>query len=512
MKTKNKRKNIKKKRRGFTLIELLAVIIILGVLMIIAIPSVTEYIQSSRKNAYITTVNGYVDATTTKVNSMEYNVMDVEATYYIPTKCIPLEKGGTSPFGDFEESYVVVTYDGMGYDYYYTGRDKTNHGIVLTYRGLLEPDYIETSIKELELKVGVGTREKLIIFSDTCKKGEYTEESATKLIKEKDTLKNGFTQLAEATNKECFGFDSSTGTITDYYCGKASYARLYKVIDVQKCTNYMVSNQGMSENVAKEYCEGDSKTEESLEFKLNNEELTLNDISNLLLYEIVTTTYDQTMMELNVIIPKKINGITVSAIQYGAFASADIYTIEIPETITSIGENAFIYNPMLYNIINKTGKEFNWNNIIGGYSSGTNTFETGTIQMSDCSGKNILKVTNKRVDYNLEGMFESNYEECHKPNYIINLTLKNSKGYNVSYIELCENTWQTIKDGHKFSYLDTMELAYNVTGNVNLTTRLSNRSYEIRPVTCICQDLRLKVEKDGETVWENYFNYRVGCK
>ena len=38
-----------KNKKGFTLIELLAVIIILGILMIIAIPAVTSYIQSSRQ-------------------------------------------------------------------------------------------------------------------------------------------------------------------------------------------------------------------------------------------------------------------------------------------------------------------------------------------------------------------------------------------------------------------------------------------------------------------------------
>ena len=47
-----------KKKNGFTLIELLAFIIILGILMIIAIPSVTKYISDSRKNAYVDTANG----------------------------------------------------------------------------------------------------------------------------------------------------------------------------------------------------------------------------------------------------------------------------------------------------------------------------------------------------------------------------------------------------------------------------------------------------------------------
>ena len=46
-----------KDKNGFTLIELLAVIIILGILMIIAIPSVTRYISDSRKASYIKTEN-----------------------------------------------------------------------------------------------------------------------------------------------------------------------------------------------------------------------------------------------------------------------------------------------------------------------------------------------------------------------------------------------------------------------------------------------------------------------
>ena len=177
-----------KNNEGFTLVEILAVIVILGVLMIIAIPSVTEYISGSRDNSFLTTVEKYIDAAIVEITNFEFSVNNEGTTYYIPTKCLEMETDNNkSPYGEWKESYVVVTHTPEKNQYYYTGRDSSNHGILLTHRDLLSTDEIKTDIKSINTGIGVGNRTKIVIYSDKCD-GTRSESVATKKISENGKL------------------------------------------------------------------------------------------------------------------------------------------------------------------------------------------------------------------------------------------------------------------------------------------------------------------------------------
>ena len=126
-----------KNKRGFTLIELLAVIVILGLLMAIAIPSVTKYITQSRKKTVTTTIGNYIGALTNQVNDMEYVFTGSNTVYAVPIECIALERGGTDPFGKWHQAnnaywaYVLVQYDDAtsSYTYGFTFKDSAGYGL-----------------------------------------------------------------------------------------------------------------------------------------------------------------------------------------------------------------------------------------------------------------------------------------------------------------------------------------------------------------------------------------------
>ena len=176
-----KKKSVSKKKQSskklaFTLIELLAVIIILGVLMLVAIPSISRYIDGSRKESYVTTAKEYIKGATHLVNSGQLDVYDPDTTYYIPTSCIGLETGGSSPYGEFDPAYIIVTYNNDSYEYYWTSRDTTGMGV----KGIISSNDLKSSSivsgiasGEIKADIGVGERGHIKVLSiNDCKSME----------------------------------------------------------------------------------------------------------------------------------------------------------------------------------------------------------------------------------------------------------------------------------------------------------------------------------------------------
>lgn len=416
------------KSKGFTLIELLAVVIILGVLMIIAVPAVTNYISSTRKTSYITSVKGYIDGTRTKTNALEYPITDVETTYYVPTSCISLEKGGQSPFGDLQESYVVVTYNGSGYNYYYTGKDTAGYGITLTAEGLLDEDSLKPGTTSLDLNIGVGDRSNIIEFGNSCKSNDYTTRTATKTIEENKSFDLGVQELITSTPSNCFEFDETTGKITNYLCSD-----------------------------------------------------TIKDV----------------------VIPKKINNIAVTTIGRGTFGNKDVHTVDIQSNITNIEDDAFSYRLFLYNIVNRTGKSFNWYNILGIYKEDSNSFEVGTVFSSKKENNTdyiyAVEITNKKIDYNIASMFQYVVTSWYE---IESVTLNNNSNLDVYYKLANDSEWKPFNVGMTIEYDNLDSLASKMEISPSPLDEFYNYDSSTEKMAMhIIPSVNIKVENKGKVVF-----------
>lgn len=196
-------------KKGFTLIELLAVIVILGVIMLIAIPSVSSIIANSRKNTYKSTAetlisgarnmvlstatgdpdtNGDWSEITTQISKINElsgaNGVDAYAkAYVIAVNNIKVEQGSNtrSPYGNLvaEQSFVVAAKNKDGsYDYYIQLYDDASYAIQFISEKDLSKNSVDDVVKQRTNVTG-GTGEKDIIKIDTIVPSSSSSSSSS---------------------------------------------------------------------------------------------------------------------------------------------------------------------------------------------------------------------------------------------------------------------------------------------------------------------------------------------
>ena len=188
--------------KGFTLIELLAVIIILGVLLIIAVPAISRYIEDSRRSTYVNSVKSIVSAISASVNNLEYPIPGKNEGLIIPFSEVELEKGVSntkSPFAPYAEgkSYVIVTFDGATFHYYVVAQDESGYSIPLIDIKDLNERSITTDINTIENNI-------------------YSIDEITKKV-------NNKYNIYDTTNQFAMQYKSKVGNVYKIQIGQSVY-------------------------------------------------------------------------------------------------------------------------------------------------------------------------------------------------------------------------------------------------------------------------------------------------
>lgn len=157
--------------KGFTFVEMLAAVTIISILMILALASVSSIIEKSRQNSYAVTAKTYINSATRMINDGTYKFSDEDSALFIPISCIEVEKAGKSPYGkeNFESAYVIVTFsEEQGtYNYFWTSRDTSGHGIPITASENLRGKSVVNNLAEVKTNVKVDGRDYARVMDKT---------------------------------------------------------------------------------------------------------------------------------------------------------------------------------------------------------------------------------------------------------------------------------------------------------------------------------------------------------
>ena len=153
-----------KNKKGFTLIEMLAVVVILGIMVLMAILGISNYIDGSKRKLYIDTAREYIKIASNMLAKNDLIARDPDTVYYFHINNLETDNGKVmqSPYGNWVDAYVIVVIDEKNnYTYYWTSLDETGMKVDIT-----EESKLSTLItKELFIKLIVRKQMNVIVIN-----------------------------------------------------------------------------------------------------------------------------------------------------------------------------------------------------------------------------------------------------------------------------------------------------------------------------------------------------------
>lgn len=141
-------------KKGFTLIELLAVIVILAILVMVAIPAVTKYLNAARQGTFADNAHSAISAVRNEVISKGFTADSTDSTVMTFDKteidALLEKKLNSSPFGSaYKNASIKVTQTTANNNTTYTYEmcliDNGGHGFKYTAENSIDDNAVKLS-------------------------------------------------------------------------------------------------------------------------------------------------------------------------------------------------------------------------------------------------------------------------------------------------------------------------------------------------------------------------------
>lgn len=312
-----------KNQKAFTLIELLSTIIILALLMAIAIPSISKYIDNSKKRVYVLAAEQYADATMKKLSNLDYSFYDQDTTYYIHINNIESERASMSPYGEWIDAYVAVIFDGL-HHYHWVSVDSAGRKVDVTeVEEMRLSDIYSSTDLTVNNRQPIDFRTKIVIIDADGNRIDTTPILAVK--------------RPEADECYVYNIDGSDNAIIIDYkasCPKdliiPSYIDGHKVVSIY---DYAFNSSNITSVVLPETVKS-----------IGSRSFANNKISSVYLPSSIET------ISSNAFLNNRISSINfpegLKTISNSAFKTNLISELNLPASLTTLGACAFCDNPI----------------------------------------------------------------------------------------------------------------------------------------------------------------------